>query len=93
MLTSNTAAGNNPKQIAVQTSTPDEVMYTVPSGRKFVGFIVNPSGYYNINGVNSYAAGKTGNYGYAAPELTFVEGTQISCISGNTTLMGVEYDA
>jgi hypothetical protein len=105
MLTpSNTSATNtilNPRQIAVITSTSGLVMYTVPAGKKFVGYIygytsgvqytITPSGgtaITQVGGGVSYS-----NTSVTPFQLVLVAGTIITNNSTNAIyLNGIESD-
>lgn len=107
MLSTGTSATINsfssPKQIVASTSGSASVMYTVPTGKKFVGTIwsgiaggavsVTPAGgsgvFLNLPGINT-------SYATSSPmPITLVAGTIITNISTNASqyLVGVETDA
>lgn len=91
----------NPRQIAVTVSQSGAVMYTVPAGRKFAGYIyagtanasytVTPSG---GTAVNFNASSLITATSQTTPmQLVFVAGTIITCSAGVTiNLNGVESD-
>jgi hypothetical protein len=102
MLTTPAGAASStpPKQIAISnTASAGATMYTVPTGRKFIGrFTTTSTGQpTKINGVNIYpyyggstAVAQAGALG----EWTLVAGTVVSENTSNqTTIVGVEYDA
>lgn len=87
-----------PKQIAAVSSTSGQVMYTVPTGRKFIGCVSANSGntWVGINGVQlslCSSNGSTNQFFNHEATRTFVAGTVVACGSGQVTLLGVEYDA
>lgn len=91
----------NPRQIAANTGTAGQVMYTVPAGKKFVGYIfaLSPAGSYSVTpsgGVAisfiSYPVTGT-SIGTTPMQLTFVAGTIITNLGTNSTCInGVESD-
>lgn len=98
---STTTSMNNPRQIVASSSTNGAVLYTVPSGKKFVGYIngssstntytVTPSGGFAVS-FNAYPVTGT-SIGTTPMPLTFIAGTIITNTGTNTTfLIGVESD-
>lgn len=91
---------NNPRQIALYNTVSNAVMYTVPLGKKFVGYVYS----YGTGGFNATPAGgslttlNTMSIGvaYASVQpilLTFVAGTTIANGAGaQTQIIGVESD-
>lgn len=81
------------RQITANSSTSNEVMYEVPAGKTFTGFIMGyqASALAKINDKNLYVtAGGTGFSAIPIP-LTLLAGTVVKC--GSTTqitLVGVE---
>ena len=95
-----TASATPPKQITIpNTALAGATMYTVPAGRKFIGYFTTSSQNQptQINGVNIYpfyGAGTSVVQPGALAEWTLVAGTVVSEVtSGQTTIVGVEYDA
>tara|TARA_R110000851_G_scaffold280479_1_gene433775 strand:+ start:1843 stop:2151 length:309 start_codon:yes stop_codon:yes gene_type:complete len=94
------ASGTPPKQIAItNTALAGTTMYTVPVGRKFIGYF-NTRGQNQptkINGVNIYpyyGGGTSVVQPGALVEWTLVAGTVVSENTSNqTSIVGVEYDA
>lgn len=99
---STTTSMNNPRQIAVYSATNGAIMYTVPAGKKFVGYIsamataasaysITPSG-----GVAQtfYAAYINSTSLSTTPaQITLVAGTIITSNATNgLQLLGVESD-
>jgi hypothetical protein len=107
MLISSTNASttsyNNPRQIAAQSQTSSQVMYTVPAGKKFVGTLwsnqagnnvyITPSG---GAAVNINLPGVSTQYAASSPmPVTLVAGTIVTNLATNSPqyLLGVETDA
>lgn len=101
MLTPTTNSGN-PKQIVSSTNASGIVMYTVPAGKKFQGYIyatgqnqevyITPSGG-SAASVRLTSPGVT-SASATPPLLTLVPGTIVTSVSTNyTTIIGVETDA
>lgn len=94
MLTPHQTVAAEARQVAVYSATANEVMYTVPNGRSFRGFVSgrNGSGFVRINGAELYLeVQSTGSNAVPFP-LELVSGTVVQC--GNTTgvsLVGVEF--
>lgn len=91
----------NPRQIAASIGTAGQVMYTVPAGKKFVGYIFasSGSGSYSVTPSGGVAATfisapVTGtSIGTTPMQLTFVAGTIITNLGTSVTyLSGVESD-
>lgn len=98
--TSNINTFSNPRQIALFNTTSNQVMYTVPAGKKFVGYVYSyGSGAYNITPAGgSLVTLSTSQIAEAYKSttpmlLTFVAGTIIANGAGaQTQLVGVESD-
>ena len=102
-------AGTTPqadKQIAATAQNANTVVYTVPEGRKFVGWASNFSGnsgsYWaslEANGVavrhySGFSTYPTTNMPADSPVLTLLAGTTVKVGNGNTVyVFGVESDA
>jgi hypothetical protein len=93
LITTATSTPSNPIQIAVQAVT-SQVLYTVPSGRKFYGAFFH-TGAWNIviNGVELTSA-TTLTFSPGIP-ITLTAGSIVSCGASyqNWSLVGVEVDA
>ena len=94
------ATGTAPKQIAIpNTAAAGATMYTVPTGRKFIGRFTTTSNSQptKINGVNIYpyyGSSTSVTQSGALGEWTLVAGTVVTENTANqTTIVGVEYDA
>lgn len=94
------------KQIAASSSTDGAVIYTVPSGRVFTGFVSNTqnSGNYYSNievaavSIRHYGGFSNGRDNYKnspIPELTLLAGTSVKNNGGSydSIVFGVERDA
>lgn len=89
------------KQIVLNSSTPNAVVYTVPAGRKFVGSIFNTSygQYYLLNDNSVYTSMNTGTGGSvpieSACSITLLAGTvvKVNSTPHQVCILGVEYDA
>lgn len=94
-------------QIALQGTTNLAVIYTVPAGRKFVGWVSNEgsssgssylswlsSGGINIRHYSSFSAEPTSYKYFPAPQVTLLAGTSVLNGGGsyNTHVFGVESD-
>ena len=106
-----TASGATPqadKQISAKSTTNLAVVYTVPAGRKFVGWVSNEgsasgssyTSWLSSGGTDvrhySYFSAEPSSYKYfPAPEITLLAGTSVKQGSGsyNTNVWGVESDA
>lgn len=79
-------------QISVNSSTSNEVMYTVPSGKTFEGYfsgLSNSSGI-KLNGVIHYAVlNSTGSISVSHP-LSLIEGDVVSCWANSVALRGIQ---
>jgi hypothetical protein len=80
--------GTNPKQIAVSSNS--GVIYTVPTGRKFIGFILGSAATAACQ-INSTADIVASNF--SSFQHTFLEGTVITRASATITVIGIEVDA
>lgn len=94
------------KQIAATASNANTVVYTVPEGRKFVGWASNTNqsnGSYwaslEANGVavrhhSQFSFAPTSGMGIDSPVLTLLAGTTVKVGNGQTVyVFGVESDA
>lgn len=96
------SVGINAKQISLAASLANAVVYTVPAGKKFIGYITSSSAYsdygqFKVNGVihtNAYYQ-SSGGMTMMSRELTFLAGTVISTLpnSNNVSILGIESDA
>lgn len=95
MLQPTSELTSSPKQIAIVSSTPSAILYTVSSGRKFIGKIVNTISPFTIL-INGVVLSFANNGISAATEITLVAGTVVSNNSGsagNSHVLGIEVDA
>jgi hypothetical protein len=90
--------GVNAIQITIQsTASSDTILYTVPVGRKFVGYIssANSNGDIKINNMTVYSSLSTANSRWPSILHTLLPGTVVR--EGNfpstTRIIGVESDA
>lgn len=99
--TASTTGLSNPRQIAAFSQIASAVMYTVPAGKKFVGYVhgnassntysVTPSGGVAVSLVAFPVTGTS--IGTTPMQLTFVAGTVITNTGANPTyVIGVESD-
>lgn len=107
MLTTGTSATvtsfSSPRQIAVTTNISSQVMYTVPTGKKFQGTIHSNNGGQTVGitpsgGAMAQFAVPTVNTSYSSVSpmpITLVAGTVLTNFgtSGQQYLIGVETDA
>ena len=95
-----TLAAKAPVQISIQNSTPAQaVMYTVPTGRKFVGHITNSyqSGgcYINSMQLSCYYGNATAvAAAWSLNQITLLGGTVVKegATANSTSILGVESD-
>jgi hypothetical protein len=96
-----TTAMVNPRQIAVTTSVSSTVMYTVPAGKKFVGYIyaTAATGQYSVTpsggtAVSFSASALIATSSSTTPmQLVFVAGTIITCAANVAIVLnGIESD-
>lgn len=101
-ISSSQISYGTPRQIAASTTSSGTVLYTVPTGKKFQGYIYN-SGQGQSVGITPSGGSLVQidltcpSVGYAsatAPLFTLVAGTIITTQStGRTNVIGVETDA
>lgn len=84
---------NIKKQIAITKTATGAVMYTVPAGKEFKGYIVATSNSSSVM-INGIIFTPFPTSGYNAIEQIFTEGTTIVCNTSNVvSILGIEYDA
>ncbi len=94
---SGSSSSNPPKTISVEVSS-STVLYTVPSGRKFVGqynvhYSSSTSAMQLISPTGSTISFYFGNERTPAYPLTLYEGWSIRSWSYNASMLGIESDA
>lgn len=99
-ISTSSVSSSTAKQITIpSTSEAGAVMYSVPTGRKFVGNIFNQNNGYstNINGVTMYCYHGSSSYVAQAGALhvfTLLSGTVVKEVTANSSyIIGVETDA
>lgn len=85
----NVAIAPDVKQISISSGSNNAIMYTVPAGRMFTGFISNNSTTMPTVDNVSLAGSKND----AANEVSLGPGAVVRNISNTTSIVGIERDA
>jgi len=85
----------NDKTIAITMTTAGTIYYTVPDGRKFIGYFTSRTDNANlrINGKDCLALSSTATTPYSPPQITLLAGDTVASLSATCSLLGIESDA